>query len=228
MASFTSRYQTDIDNLINELKNSKFNYDYRTDSAYQAYAKDLDNQSKAAQESTLGTLSKRTFGLPSSYAVSEVTNIGNQYAKQKSDAINDYRQAALNLYNNNLTQRQNLLNSLLSLRDQEYTMYQNELAAEAARLQAAYRNSGSGSGSGSSRKSSSGSGGISYPSDLVAALNSVGTAYNKYGKTAATQYLANVYRRYGMSDLMTATANRLGISMNDVAKRLEEIERAYG
>ena len=112
----------------------KFSYDPQTDTAYQAYAAQLAAQSDTEKKNTLGLLAKRTGGLPSSYAVGAVKAVGDNYAAKAAQAQQTYRQAALDVFNENYNQRNTLLKTLLSLREAEEDAYYKQLEAETARL----------------------------------------------------------------------------------------------
>lgn len=144
---FSSKYQTDIDKLIAELQSMKFSYDPGKDTGYQAFAADMANQSEREKNNTLGVLSKRTGGLPSTYTVGAVKDVGDTYARKTSDGMAAYQKAALDVYNQDYTQKNSMLKNLMSMRDTEEQTYLKELAAETARLKALY-------GSGSTNSSS--------------------------------------------------------------------------
>ncbi len=126
----------------------KFSYDPQTDTAYQAYAAQLAAQSDTEKKNTLGLLAKRTGGLPSSYAVGAVKAVGDNYAAKAAQAQQTYRQAALDVFNENYNQRNTLLKTLLSLREAEEDAYYKQLEAETARLKALYSSRGKSSSSG--------------------------------------------------------------------------------
>lgn len=126
--SYTSRYQSQIDDVNNQLLNRQpFSYDYTTDDTYKQYEKEYTRQGDIAMRDTLGQVAARTGGLASSYAGTAAQQQYNSYMKELSAKIPELEQLAYNMYLNEENSLRNDLSALLALEQNDYSHYTNEL-----------------------------------------------------------------------------------------------------
>lgn len=127
--SYTSRYQSQIDDLTAQILNREaFSYDPATDPLYQQYADSYTRNGQRAMQDTLGQISARTGGLASSYAGSAAQQTYDNYMAALADKVPELRQLAYSMYQDEGdTQRANL-EMLMALDQGDYAKYADLLS----------------------------------------------------------------------------------------------------
>ena len=126
--AYRSNYGNQISDLIKTLSNRKFTYDVNGDAMYQQYKNSYMNQGKQAMEDSIGQASAMTGGYGNSYAAA----VGNQayqgYLDKLNDKIPELRQMALNEYNTESSDLQNLYTILNSQESSDYSRYRDTVS----------------------------------------------------------------------------------------------------
>jgi len=113
-------YQAALDRVMNP---DPFSYDYKTDPAYQAYAKQYTREGRRASEDTMGQYAAMTGGRPSTAAVTAGQQAGNYYASKLADKIPDLYNQAYQRYLSEFNKRLQGFNALQSDRSMRYGEY---------------------------------------------------------------------------------------------------------
>lgn len=127
--AYTSRYDDEMQKLINEMLNrDPFSYNPDTDPLNAAYQKAYTREGNRATADALGTAAAASGGIPSSYAVTAATQAGDYYAAQMADKIPELYEIAYNKYLNDYQMQQNNLSALANAEQMDYSKYLNELS----------------------------------------------------------------------------------------------------
>ena len=122
--AYTSRYQDQLDGLLDKLSNRKFDYDFNKDALYQQYKDKYTEQGRQAAVNAAASASALTGGYGNSYAASAAAQANQQYMTELNDRIPELYQLAMARY-------QNEGNDLTSL----YGLYQGADATDYGRYQ---------------------------------------------------------------------------------------------
>lgn len=122
---YTPINQQEINNLQNEIVNSKFNYDPYTDPSYKAYADMYRREGDRASKSTLADVATAQGGV-SSYAGAAAQQASNYYAQQLTDKIPALEQLAYEKYSDDLNNKYNLMNMYQNQQDNDYYRFLND------------------------------------------------------------------------------------------------------
>lgn len=122
---YTPINQQEINNLQNEIVNSKFNYDPYTDPSYKAYADMYRREGDRASKSTLADVATAQGGI-SSYAGAAAQQASNYYAQQLTDKIPTLEQLAYEKYSDDLNNKYNLMNMYQNQQDNDYYRFLND------------------------------------------------------------------------------------------------------
>ena len=96
---FLDPYKAGLDAKYSAIQNRQpFSYDYASDPAYQAYAKEYTRLGQRAMDDTLAKVSARTGGLASSYAATAGNQAYGNYMAQLSDKIPELYKLAYEMY----------------------------------------------------------------------------------------------------------------------------------
>jgi hypothetical protein len=132
---FVSPYSAQIDSMMQHiLNNEKFSYNAENDPVYQTMSKYYQSEGKRAQEDTVGVVAARTGGMASSYAASAAAQQGQIYAQKIAEMIPDLEAQAYNKYLQEYQMDVSNLGILSNAEATDYSIYQNELAADQARI----------------------------------------------------------------------------------------------
>lgn len=127
--SYTSKYQSQIDDLLGEIMNRPdFSYDPETDPQYAAYQKQYTREGQRATADTLGQAAAMTGGMPSTAALTAAQQAGNYYAAQMSDKIPELYQLAYAMYRDEGDNMRLNMDMLTALEQGDYNKYLNLLA----------------------------------------------------------------------------------------------------
>lgn len=122
--AYTSKYQDQLDGLLDKLSNRKFDYDFNKDALYQQYKDKYTEQGRQAAVNAAASASALTGGYGNSYATSAAAQANQQYMTELNDRIPELYQLAMARY-------QNEGNDLTSL----YGLYQGADATDYGRYQ---------------------------------------------------------------------------------------------
>lgn len=122
--AYTSKYQSQLDGLLDKLSNRKFDYDFNKDALYQQYKDKYTEQGRQAAVNAAASASALTGGYGNSYATSAAAQANQQYMTELNDRIPELYQLAMARY-------QNEGNDLTSL----YGLYQGADATDYGRYQ---------------------------------------------------------------------------------------------
>lgn len=136
---YTSKYQSQIDDLMAKLNNRPaFSYTPTDDPSYAAYSEHYRNAGDQAREDVLAQAAAMTGGQASSYAVAAAEQAQNAYNAQMSDVIPQLREAAYGRYMDEGNAMRNDLSTLLALDEAAYGRHQNDYANQMAEWEANY------------------------------------------------------------------------------------------
>lgn len=124
---FVNPQAGNIESLLNGLLNKpKFEYDYKKDPAWQAYATKFGMLGDEAMADTLGEVSSATGGMPSSYAITAAAQQKNRYNQQITDIIPTLMQAAYDRYQAGIDTDMNLLGTVNDLGNTAYNQFSDQ------------------------------------------------------------------------------------------------------
>lgn len=122
--AYTSKYQNQLDGLLDKLSNRKFKYDFNQDALYQQYKDKYQEQGRQAAVNAAASASALTGGYGNSYAASAAAQANQQYLTALNDKLPD-------LYSLAMARYQNEGNDLATL----YGLYQGADATDYGRYQ---------------------------------------------------------------------------------------------
>lgn len=126
--TYTSKYQTQIDELLDEIMNRPdFSYDPETDPQYAAYRKEYAREGQRATADTLGQAAAMTGGMPSTAAMTAAQQAGDYYAAQMADKIPELYQLAYAMYQDDSQNMRLNMEMLTALEQGDYNKYLNLL-----------------------------------------------------------------------------------------------------
>ena len=118
--AYKSPYNNNINALINNMANRKFTYDVNADALYNQYKKNYVNQGKMAMQNTIGQAAAMTGGYGNSYAAAVGNQAYQSYLDKLNDRIPELYQLAMDRYNTEGADIQNLYSMLANQEAQEY------------------------------------------------------------------------------------------------------------
>lgn len=98
--AYTSKYQSQLDGLLDKLSNRKFDYDFNKDALYQQYKDKYTEQGRQAAVNAAASASALTGGYGNSYAASAAAQANQQYMTELNDRIPELYQLAMARYQN--------------------------------------------------------------------------------------------------------------------------------
>ena len=125
---YKSAYTDRINALINEMANRKFSYDINEDAMYDQYKHSYMEQGKQAMQDTMGQAAALTGGYGNSYASSAGNQAYQAYLGKLNDVIPELYQMALDRYNTEGTDKQNLYSMMANQDAQDYAKYRDTVA----------------------------------------------------------------------------------------------------
>lgn len=123
--AYRSQYGNNINALINNMANRKFAYDVNADALYNQYKKNYMNQGKLAMQDTIGQAAAMTGGYGNSYAATVGNQAYQSYLEKLNDRIPELYQLALDRYNTEGADMQNLYSMMANQEAQEYGKYRD-------------------------------------------------------------------------------------------------------
>ena len=127
-AGYSSAYTDQINTLINNMANRKFNYDVNGDPLYQQYKHSYMTQGKQAMEDTIGQAAAMTGGYGNSYATAAGGQAYQSYLDQLNDRIPELYQLALDRYNTEGSDMQTLYSMMSEQEAQDYNKYRDRVS----------------------------------------------------------------------------------------------------
>ena len=131
-----NKYQTDVDEVFNQLMNmEKFSYDPQTDQLFQMYKKQYNAQGTRAMKNAMGVGAAYSGGYNSSAAQTAAQSTYNTYLDALNDKVSETYQNALNMYKQNqqnLIDRYNITSDMNKASNDAYwsTLNANNTAAK--------------------------------------------------------------------------------------------------
>lgn len=126
--SYSSRYNDRIDDMINDLANRKFSYDVNGDALYQQYKDQYMNLGRKAMQDSMGQAAALTGGYGNSYAASVGNQAYQSYLDQLNSRIPELYKLALDTYNTETADKQNLYSMMANQDAQDYARYRDTVA----------------------------------------------------------------------------------------------------
>lgn len=123
--AYKSPYSNNINALINNMANRKFTYDVNADALYNQYKKNYMNQGKLAMQDTIGQAAAMTGGYGNSYAAAVGNQAYQSYLDKLNDRIPELYQLAMDRYNTEGADMQNLYSMMANQEAQEYGKYRD-------------------------------------------------------------------------------------------------------
>ena len=105
-----------------------FEYDHNTDPRWEAYRKEYVREGRRAAEDTLGQVSARTGGMPSTAAVTAAQQAGDYYAAKLADKVPELYELAYAMYTGEADRLYRQLTALRGARADEQERWQAQLA----------------------------------------------------------------------------------------------------
>lgn len=96
--AYTSKYQEQLDGLLDKLSNRKFDYDFNQDALYQQYKDKYAEQGRQAAVNAAASASALTGGYGNSYATSAAAQANQQYLTALNDKLPDLYSLAMARY----------------------------------------------------------------------------------------------------------------------------------
>ena len=137
---YENQYAGRIDEATQALENyPDFSYDYESDPAYQAYAKQYARDASRAAQDVLGKYAALTGGVPSSAALAAAQQAENEYGARMADKIPALYDLALEVYESGYDRQRQALQDLLSAEGRDYSRYKDRLSQYNTDRSFAYR-----------------------------------------------------------------------------------------
>ena len=131
-ADFTSKYQAQIDDLLNRIYGDKgFSYtakDLQNDDLYKMYASQYQQSASRAMRDTMGQAQAASGGYGSTYAQQVGQQAYDQTMSGLNDKVLDFRDRAYQTYLNNQSNRYNQLNAFQTQDNTDYGRYRDTVA----------------------------------------------------------------------------------------------------
>lgn len=127
--TYVSRYEKEIQALLNQLNSRKFEYDPEKDTAYQAAKKSLNLAGTVKKDHSLAETSAKTLGFTNSYAKASQGKIDSDTAQSVSSAATELEGAARKQFDKEQTELQKQVKLYQQLEKEEYSRFQKEEAA---------------------------------------------------------------------------------------------------
>lgn len=131
-ADFTSKYQAQIDDLLNKIYGDKgFSYtaeDLQNDDLYKMYAQQYQQSASRAMRDTMGQAQAASGGYGSTYAQQVGQQAYDQTMSGLNDKVLDFRDRAYQTYLNNQSNRYNQLNAFQTQDNTDYGRYRDTVA----------------------------------------------------------------------------------------------------
>lgn len=125
---YTSRYADAINAAQNGIQNREpFSFDPKTSPVYGSYKKEYAREGQRAAADTLGQYAAMTGGVPSTAAVTASQQAGDYYAARMADVIPELYRLAYSMYQDEGDRKQQALNNLRALEQDNYSRYLDEL-----------------------------------------------------------------------------------------------------
>lgn len=127
--TYMSRYEKEIQALLNQLNSRKFSYDPEKDTAYQAAKKSLNLAGTVKKDHSRAETSAKTLGFTNSYAKASQGKIDSDTAQKVSSAATELEGAARKQFDKEQTELQKQVKLYQQLEKEEYSRFQKEEAA---------------------------------------------------------------------------------------------------
>ena len=130
--AFTSKYQAQIDDLLNRIYGDKgFSYtaeDLENDDLYKMYTQQYQQSASRAMRDTMGQAQAASGGYGSTYAQQVGQQAYDQTMSGLNDKVLDFRDRAYQTYLNNQSNRYNALNAFQTQDNTDYGRYRDTVA----------------------------------------------------------------------------------------------------
>lgn len=126
--AYQSAYSGRINQLINQLGRRKFSYDVNNDALYQQYKDSYMKQGKQAMTDAMAQASALTGGYGNSYAAAVGNQAYQNYLDKLNDRIPELYQLALDRYNSEGAELQNMYGILSDRDSADYAKYRDTVA----------------------------------------------------------------------------------------------------
>lgn len=120
--SFNSPWTGKVNDLAEDIENSKFSYNPNNDASYNAYKDMYRREGERASKSTLADIATAQGGI-SSYAAQAAQAQNNYYAQQLMDKIPELEALAYQKYQAYKNDKYNILNTYMNREDQDYQRF---------------------------------------------------------------------------------------------------------
>lgn len=126
--AYSSAYSDRMNELIGNISKRKFSYDVNADPLYQQYKHSYMTQGKQAMEDTIGKAAAMTGGYGNSYAAAAGNQAYNSYLDKLNDRLPELYQLAMQKYNLEGSDLQNLYSVLANQDATDYSRYRDTIA----------------------------------------------------------------------------------------------------
>ena len=126
--AYSSAYTDRINELIDKMGSRKFSYDVNADALYNQYKDSYMRQGKQAMQDTVGQAAAMTGGYGNSYAATAGSQAYQSYLDQLNDRIPELYQLAMDRYNMEGSDMQNMYSILANQDANDYAKYRDTVA----------------------------------------------------------------------------------------------------
>lgn len=124
---FTNPFQNQLNNTVNKINDSKFEYDLNKDALYERYKQQYQQMGAAASQQAQAEATALTGGFSNSYAQTAGQQAYNSYLTQLQSLIPQLYQQARSDYDTNLANLYNQASLYTSLGDQAFNKWNANL-----------------------------------------------------------------------------------------------------
>lgn len=124
---YKSKYQGNIDSVLDDLLNAKFDYSIDTDPLYEQYKRMYNREGDRAYENALGEASGMTGGRTNTFAMTAAQQAQNYYSTQLNDKVPELYQAAYGRYMDDLANKRGNIGTMSNLDQVDYGRYMDKV-----------------------------------------------------------------------------------------------------
>lgn len=124
---YKSKYQGNIDSVLDGILNSKFDYSIDTDPLYAQYKRMYNREGDRAYENALGEASGLTGGRTNTFAMGAAQQAQNYYSTQLNDKVPELYQAAYARYMQDLDGKRANIGTMSGLDQVDYGKYMDKV-----------------------------------------------------------------------------------------------------
>lgn len=126
--AYQSQYQNQIDNLMQQLKDRNFSYNYQNDPTYQQYKRQYESGARRASENAMANAAAVSGGYGSSWATTAGENAYADAMSGLDNVLNSLYSQALSSYTDESNDMYSQLQNLMTAESQAQQRYNQDVA----------------------------------------------------------------------------------------------------